>query len=320
MVRKWTGIPVSIGIGPTKVLAKVAAAIAKKYPEYGGVVDLTGEDVDRHLADFDVSGLWGIGPRYARFLKSAGEADEQQPDLWEASGLGPVLGKRRVETALELKHCPDTWVRKHLTVKGLRLVWELRGISCLPLEAFERPRKGLCCSRSFGRPVTSLKDLKESVAMHCSRGGEKLRRQRLAASHLTVFISTSRFRRRPEEIYSGAASLRLPFPTSYTPGLVSAAHSILERVYRPGSVYHKAGVFLTDIVPESDRQQSVLAKIDDERRLRAMYAVDEINRRHGRHTVRPLSLGAGSGWDMRWQKVSPRYTTRIDEVLRVKAR
>ena len=319
-VRKWTGIPVSIGIGPTKVLAKVAAAIAKKYPEYGGVVDLTGEDVDRHLADFDVSDLWGIGPRYASFLKSEGEVDERQPDLWEASGLGPVLGKRRVETALELKHCPDMWVRKHLTVKGLRLVWELRGISCLPLEAFERPRKGLCCSRSFGRPVTSLEDLKESVATHCSRGGEKLRRQRLAASHLTVFISTSRFRRRPEEIYSGAASLRLPFPTNYTPGLVSAAHSILERVYRPGFVYHKAGVFLTDIVSESERQQSVLAKIDDERRLRAMYAVDEINRRHGRYSVRPLSLGAGRGWDMRRQKVSPRYITRIDEVLRVKAR
>ena len=156
--------------------------------------------------------------------------------------------------------------------------------------------------------------------MHCSRGGEKLRRQRLAASHFTVFISTSRFRRRPEEIYSGAASLRLPFPTNYTPGLVSAARTLLERVYRPGFVYHKAGVFLTDIVPESGRQQSVLAKIDDERRLRAMYAVDEINRRHGRYSVRPLSLGTGRGWDMRRQKVSPRYTTRIDEVLRVKAR
>jgi DNA polymerase V len=307
-------------IGPTKVLAKVAAAIAKKRPEYGGVVDLTGKDVDRYLKDFDVTDLWGIGPRYARFLKSAGEADELQPDLWEAAGLEPVLGKRRVETALELKNCPDTWVRKHLTIKGLRLVWELRGISCLPLEAFEKPRKGLCCSRSFGRPVTTLEDLKQSVAMHCSRGGEKLRRQRLAASHLTVFVSTSRFRQQPEEVYSGAASLQLPFPTNFTPGLISAARQLLERVYKPGFVYHKAGVFLTDIVPEAERQQRVLAGIDDERRLRAMYAVDEINRRHGRYTVRPLAVSSGRGWDMRRQKLSPRYTTRIDEVLRVKAR
>ena len=204
-VRKWTGIPVSVGIGPTKVLAKVAATIAKKHREHGGVVDLTGRDVNRYLADFDVSDLWGIGPRYSRFLKSEGEAEDAQPDLWEASGLPPVLGKQKIETALELKNCPDTWVRKHLTVKGLRLVWELRGISCLPLEAFERPRKGLCCSRSFGRPVTTIEDLGEAVAMRCARGGEKLRRQRLAASHITAFVSTSRFRQNPEEVYSAAS-------------------------------------------------------------------------------------------------------------------
>jgi DNA polymerase V len=318
-VRKWTGIPVCIGIGPTKVLAKVAASIAKKRPEYGGVVDLSGGDVDHHLKDFDVSDLWGIGPRYARFLKSEGEGDPIQRDLWEASGLPTVLGKRRIETALDLKNSPDAWVRKHLTVRGLKLVWELRGISCLPLEIFEKPRKGLCCSRSFGRPVTMIEDLGEAVAMHCARGGEKLRRQRLAASHLTVFISTSRFRERPEDVYSGAASLQLPFPTSYTPGLISAARALLERVYKPGFVYQKAGVFLTDIVPDAERQQSILAGIDDERRVRAMRAVDEINRRHGRHTVRPLAVGAGRGWDMRRQRISPRYTKRLDEVLRVKA-
>ena len=105
-----------------------------------------------------------------------------------------------------------------------------------------------------------------------------------------------------------------------TPCLICAAQSLLERVYRPGFVYHKAGVLLADIVPESERQQSVLEVIDDDRRLRAMYAVDAINRRHGRHTVRPLSLSAERDWDMRRQRLSPRYTTRIDEVLRVKAR
>jgi DNA polymerase V len=167
--------------------------------------------------------------------------------------------------------------------------------------------------------VTTIEDLGEAMAMHCARGGEKLRRQRLAASHLTVFISTSRFRERPEDVYSGAVSLRLPFPTSYTPGLISAARALLERVYKPGFVYHKAGVFLTDIVADAERQQSILAGIDDERRVRAMRAVDEINRRHGRYTVRPLAAGAGRGWDMRRQRMSPRYTTRLDEVLRVKA-
>ncbi|MDQ3919676.1 MAG: Y-family DNA polymerase [Acidobacteriota bacterium] len=319
-VRKWTGIPVSVGIGPTKVLAKVASRVAKMRPEYGGVVDFSGKDVDRYLKDFDVADLWGIGPRYARFLKSEGEENGEQPDLWEASGFEPVLRKQRVETALELKNCPDAWVRKHLTITGLRLVWELRGISCLPLEVFEKPKKGICCSRSFGRPVTTLEDVGESVALHCARGGEKLRRQRLAASHLTVFISTSRFRQNPEEIYSGAASWQLPFPTSHTPALIAAAQSLLARVYKPGFVYHKAGVFLTDIVPDTERQQSALAPMDDERRVRVMRTVDEINRRHGRYTVRPLALSSEKSWEMRRQNLSPRYTTRLDEVLRVKAR
>lgn len=172
-------------------------------------------------------------------------------------------------------------MRKHLTIKGLRLVWELRGIPCLPLEDFERPRKGLCCSRSFGRPVTAIEDLGEALTMHCVRGGEKLRRQRLAASHLTVFISTSRFRQNPEEVYSAAASWQLPFPTSYTLAIIAAARALLSRVYKPGFVYHKAGVFLTDIVADSERQQSLMLPIDDERRMRLMEAVDWINRKHG---------------------------------------
>lgn len=312
-------IPVSVGIGPTKVLAKVAAAIAKRRPECGGVVDLSGPDADRHLAEFDVRDVWGIGPRYARFLKSGGEENTEQPDLWEASGLPAVLGKHRVETALELKRRPDAWVRKHLTIKGLRLVWELRGVSCLPLEVFEQPRKGLCCSRSFGRPVTTVEDLGEAVATHCARGGEKLRRQRLSASHLTVFVSTSRFRRNPDEVYSGAASWRLPFPTSYTPAIISAARELLGRVYKPGFVYHKAGVLLTDIVPEAERQQSLTDGIDGDRRLRLMEAVDSINRKHGRHTVRPLAAGRERAWEMKRGRLSGRYTTRLDELMRVKA-
>jgi DNA polymerase V len=318
-VRKWTGIPVSIGIGSTKVLAKVASHIAKKNPEHGGVVDLSRADADRYLKDFDVADLWGIGPRYARFLKAEDEENQQQPDLWEASGLPPVLRRQRIETAYDLKRCSDSWVRKHLTIKGLRLVWELRGISCLPLEVFEKPRKGLCCSRSFGRPVFTLEELGEAVAMHCTRGGEKLRRQRLAASHLTVFISTSRFRQNPDEIYSSAASCQLPFPTSYTPAIVAAAQALLERIYKPGFVYHKAGVFLTDIVADTERQQSILMGIDNERRVRLMQAVDQINKKYGSYKVRPLAVSYKHGWEMRREHISPRYTTRLNEVLRVKA-
>lgn len=318
-VRKWTGIPVSIGIGPTKVLAKIASHIAKKQPEHGGVVDLSGKNADDYLKDFAVADLWGIGPQYAKFLKSGGERNNEQPDLWEASGLEPVLQKQKIETALELKCCSDTWVRKHLTIKGLRLVWELRGISCLPLEVFEKPRKGLCCSRSFGRPVIMLEELSEAIATHAARGGEKLRRQRLAASHLTVFISTSRFRQNPEEIYSATASWQLPYPTSYTPAIIAAAQGLLERIYKPGFIYHKAGLFLNNIVADTERQQSLLIHIDDDRRARLMEAVDKLNRKHGRYTVRPMTIGFDRGWEIRRGHLSGRYTTRLDEVLMAKA-
>ena len=317
-VRQWTGIPVSIGIGSTKVLAKVASRLAKKHPEYGGVVDLTGRDVDSYLKEFDVSDLWGIGPRYSQFLKSEDQEEDLQPDLWQAAGLERLVRKQKIETAFELKNRPDAWIRKHLTISGLRLVWELRGISCLPLEVFEKPKKGICCSRAFGKPVLTLEELQEAVALHCARGSEKLRRQHLAAQHLTVFISTSRFRSNPEEIYSAATSWQMPAPTSYTPALIEAARQLLPRIYKPGYVYSKAGIFLTDIVPDSELQQSAFEHVDSARQLQLMEAVDQINRKHGRHTIKPLALGLKQPWEMKRGHLSKNYTTRWNELLTVK--
>jgi DNA polymerase V len=318
-VRQWTGIPVSVGCGPTKVLAKVANKIAKRQPETGGVVDLSDLGVrERHLKEFDVADVWGIGPRSSAFLKSEGRPDEMQPDLWEGAGLDPLLKKRRVETAYELTQCSDQWIRKHLTIRGLRLVWELRGVSCLPLEVFEKPKQGICCSRAFGRVVMTLEELGEAVSMHAARGGEKLRRQRLAASHLTVFISTSRFLAKPEEMYSASASMRLVEPTFFTAELVAAAELLLERIYKPGFEYRKTGILLADIVPQSERQQSFLQHADARKRERVMAAVDEINRRHGRHKLRPLWMGHELKWQMKRQMLSPRYTTNWREVPRVR--
>ena len=317
-IRKWTGIPVSVGIGPTKVLAKVANTIAKRNPAYDGVVDLSNTDVDHYLKDFDVGDLWGIGRQSEKFLKSEEAIESNQPDLWEAAGLPRLIRKQKIETALELKRCSDDFIRKHLTIRGLRLLWELRGISCLPLEVFEKPRRGLCCSRSFGRPVFTLPELCEAVAMHATRGAEKLRRRHLAASHLTVFISTSSFRQNPDEIYSASVSWQLPFPTAYTAALAQAAQALVERVYKPGFSYHKAGVFLTDIVRDTQRQQSLMTPLESERQARLMEAVDRLNRKYGRHTLRPLAMGFGQGWQMKRERVSGRYTTQLDEVLRAR--
>ena len=173
----------------------------------------------------------------------------------------------------------------------------------MPLEVFDRPKKGICCSRSFGKPVITIEELREAIAMHAARGGEKLRRQHLAAHHLTTFISTSRYRTNPKDIYSAAVSLRLPCPTAYTPALVMAAEALLERIFKPGFVYHKAGIFLTDIVPDTSLQQSLLLEVDHERQLRLMEAIDQINQKHGRHTIRPLRMGFEQKCRMRQERL-----------------
>jgi DNA polymerase V len=317
VVRKWTGIPVSVGIGSTKVLAKVANALAKRDPTFGGIVDLSNDDADRYLKDFDVKDLWGIGRASEKFLKSEDEDHNGQLELWESAGMTRLVKKTKIETAFELKHCSDDFIRKHLTIRGLRLVWELRGISCLPLEVFEKPRQGLCCSRSFGRPVFSLPELCEAVAMHAVRGAEKLRKRHLAASHLTVFISTSSFRQNPADMYSASVSWRLPFPTSYTVALAEAAAALVERIFKPGFNYHKAGIFLTDIVADTERQRSLLVPLESERIERLMEAVDRINWKYGQHTVRPLSMGFEQMGNMKQTNVSGRFTTRLDELARV---
>lgn len=318
-VKKWTGIPVSVGIGSTKVLAKIANSIAKKNPQFGGVVDLSGADADKYLKDFDVADIWGIGRRYAQFLKSEDKNDNPQLDLWEASGLGRMREKLKIETALDLKNCDDKWLRKHLTVKGQRIAWELRGISCLPLELFEKPKKGLCCSRSFGKGIKTIEDLRQAVAMHSARAGEKLRRQNLAATHLTVFISTSSFRLNPNEIYSASASRQMLIPTAYTPTILENAYSLLERIYKPGFEYRKAGIFLSDITFDNAKQQSFFLKVDEKKQTGLMRAVDKINGRFGRHTVRPLAMGFDHKWKMKQEKLSSRYTTRLSEIPNVRA-
>jgi DNA polymerase V len=314
-VRRWTGIPVSIGIAPTKTLAKVANNIAKKGD---GVIDLSGADAIKYLKDFDVKDLWGIGRQSEKLLKADDEGSGEQPDLWEAAGLDRIRRKQKIETAYELMQCPDDWVRKHLTIRGLRLVWELRGISCLPLEIFEKPRKGICCSRSFGRAVLTLPELCEAVAMHAARGAEKLRSRRLAASHLTVFIATSQFRQNEDEMYSGSVSWQLPFHTSNTSALTKAATALVERIFKPGFAYRKAGIFLTDIVSDTQRQQNLMVPFEKEKLSRLMEAVDKINWKHGRHTIHPLAMGFEQMGNMKQANVSGRFTTRLDELARVR--
>lgn len=295
-VHQWTGIPVGIGIGPTKTLAKVANHIAKKNPEHSGVFDITARpDVDELLDRLEVADLWGVGPQYAKLLNRHG-----------------------IYTIRQFKQTNDNWVQKHMTICGLRTLLELRGISCMPLEAAPPPKKDIACTRSFGARIESFQGLREAISTYVSRAAEKLREQDSVASYMQVFIRTSYFGEEPQ--YSNAASLQLPVATSYTPHLIHFGTRLLERIYRPGYQYAKAGVIFSGIVPQEHAQLSLLVRPYPTRRYRhLMQIVDNINQAWGRNTVQFAAAGISKEWKMRQARRSPRYTTRLDELPVVKA-
>lgn len=290
-VRRWVGVPVSIGVAPTKTLAKAAAKRAKTLPD--GVYVLHGQlETAALLREMPVEDIWGIGPRRGAFLR-----------------------RHLIKTAEDFAQTDYAWVKRHLTVMGARTLLELRGISCLPLEDMRGPKQQVCCSRSFGRPVTTLGELREAVAQYASWAAEKIRAQQSAATVLTVFITTNPFqKRRPQ--YSQSATIRLPRATDDTLEIVPAAHGALERIFRGGYAYHKVGVILGGVVPASPAQLSLFAPPDDSRRA-LMATLDAINGRHGHDTIRLAAAGLAQPWRMRQANRSPRYTTCWDELAQV---
>lgn len=295
-VLRWTGIPVSIGIGATKTLAKAANKLAKTIGT-DGVFDLRRADADEWLDKIDVGDVWGIGPRYAKLLRS-----------------------RRILTALNLKHADQAWIRRHMTVQGLLVVLELAGRACIPMEHVPPPKKAICCSRSFGAYVRGLDELSEAVAEYVTRAAEKLRGQASVCSIVQVFIRTNPYK--PEHPqHAELAQATLPVATDYTPVLLRAALSILGRIYREGHAYQKAGVLLAGIEPKCSRQLSLLAQApaDDSRRSAAMAVLDAVNRRYGRGALAYAAGGIDPEWGMKREKLSPAYTTRWDQLPVVKA-
>jgi DNA polymerase V len=293
-VLKWTGVPVSVGIAGTKTLAKVAARHARKQREAYGVLDLTDAATRTAvLGETKVREVWGVGPSYAAVLKEAG-----------------------IETALELRDADGRWVRRRMTVVGARIVEELRGVRCLPLEECPQPRRSVTCSRSFGEPTGSLEELRDAVSLYTERAAERLRRARRAASVVTVFILTDRFGAAPQ--YGNSATYELASPTDTTGELVWWAQRGLTNIYRRGHLYKKAGVIFNGLLPAGGLSMRLDGDEQFERARRATQAVDALNRRHGRGTVRHgLPRSPDGRWPTKSLMRSPRYTTRLDEVLRV---
>ncbi len=286
-VKQDTGIPVSVGIAPTKTLAKIAGGIAKK--SESGVFDLTGADRESILAKTQVADIWGIGRAHTHFLHTHG-----------------------IMTALQLSEASDQFIRKQMGIVGLRLVMELRGVSCLELEQCPSPKKGITCSRSFGRSITELHEMEEAISTYVSRAAEKLRREKLAVSCLSVFLHTNQFKDTPQ--YSNALTVTLPAQTDSTPELIAAAISGIRRIWRDGFAYKKAGVMFLSLVPASQIQTSLFDSADRSRAKTLMATLDAINHRFGAGTLQYASSGIAKGWKASFNHCSPAYTTRWDEL------
>ena len=293
-VWQWTRIPVSVGMGPTKTLAKAANRWAKTRGE--GVCCLDGEETARNLLEeTPVEEVWGIGPRYAARLR-----------------------RRDVFTAQQLSDLPDRWIRENLGgIAGLRVVRELRGESCLDLED-AAPKKEIVCSRSFGNPVTKKKELEEAVATYAARAAEKLRQQGSLASLVTVFFYTDRFQKE-EPQYGNSASFSLREPTDATGVLIKAALSLAGRIFRGGYSYKKCGVLLSGILAAEDRPLSLFPSPNREKERGLSGLLDHVNEKWGRDTLVYAAQGTGcQKWPMRREMLSPRYTTVWDEILTVR--
>jgi DNA polymerase V len=286
-VGKWTGIPVSVGIGETKTLAKIANRLAKKSPKAGGVLNLTrSSHQDRALEMTAVEDVWGVGRRYAKFLQQHG-----------------------IVNARLLRDAEQSFIRGRMGVSGIRLIKELKGVSCYVIETCPPPRKSIVVSRSFRHPVRELADLEQAVATFASKGAAKLRRQDCAAGALTVFVSTSRFEKR--NFYFNSYTAVLPVATSDTSELIFHARESLQAVYRKGCGYKRAGILFKDLGSERMIQGDLFDARDRVRAGRLMETLDRINARMGDGTLRYAAAGLDSTaeWKTVFKQRSPAYTT-----------
>lgn len=295
-VGRWTGIPISIGTGSTKTLAKVANRVAKRDPGRGGVCGVPDDRMERErmLASVDVQDVWGVGRRWAARLRELG-----------------------VHTALDMSRMPTTELRRCFNVVAMRTGMELRGDSCLELQEVAMPRKTMVRSRSFGSMVTEWSEMSEAIATHAIRAAEKLRIEGARAARLTVFLSTNGFREDLPQYHRSGSEELVP-DTDTTPVILKRALAIGRRLWKDGYHYKKAGVVLSEIAFGA-AQGGLFDPRDHDRDHRLMEVMDRVNARMGSGTVRPAAGATRRrGWRMAQRCRSPRYTTRWDELPRTR--
>jgi DNA polymerase V len=292
--EQWTGIPVSIGIAPTKTLSKIANDVAKKHKGYNGVFFMdTKARTEKVLAATPVRSVWGIGYRLAK-----------------------ALNEHEITTALQLRDADNTWIKKKFGVTVMRTVYELRGTPCFLDGSVPATRKHIASTRSFGSNVTKLDDLQEAVATYVSSAAVKLRRQKSAAGGMYVFIRTNKDHTRPNEHES--VFRELPVATDSTPELIHHATEMVQELFHEGTIYKKAGIILSHIVPRSNVQLNVFDTVDRTKLTKLMNVMDAVNVRGGHDTLKFAATGMTQSWIMRSGMRSPQYTTRWKDLLVLK--
>ena len=299
-VEQWTGIKVSIGAAPTKVLAKVANRLSKKDKKgtAGVLVLTTKEEIKEALEKTNVDDLWGIGRQYALKLHHLG-----------------------VDNGWQLSNMPEEWARKHMGgVVGNRMIKELNGIPCIPLKDPLETKKMIATTRMFGKPVFTLEEIREAVATYTSRAAEKLRRQYCVAGHMDVFVVTNGYSNEKYEYHPQTRhrSCRLGTATSDTQRLISHALPLAEALFEPGLKYLKAGITLSDLVPDDAVQANLFTRNAQPDKKNLMETIDNINFSHRNDIVKYVASGLTRNWKMRQELRSRRFTSRWDELYEIK--
>lgn len=290
-----TGIPVSIGIAKTKTLAKVAAYFAKRRPELLGVNIIDNEETRiKALSEIEVGEIWGIGRQYNRFLYEQG-----------------------IRYAIQFVNKPESWIRKHFTVMGLRTQSELKGESCHQLETKIPAKKAICNARSFGQMQADLAPISEAVTKFASSCAYKLRKQNSVAQIVMVFMHTNPHRKDLPQ-YARNRVIHLPVATSSSFEINKYAQIALESIFKPGYLYKKAGVIVSGITPKDNIQLDLFDDVNRDKHNHSMLVMDKINEKYGRDTLRIASQGYSRKWRLRQEKLSPCYTTRWDEFITIK--
>ena len=287
-----TGIPISVGIAPTKVLAKLANKTSKLH---NGVMVLDTEEKIAHaLSDYPVENLWGVGRQFSHKLIREG-----------------------IETAAQFRELPIDWVHAHMTIVGVRMWRELWGESCIPLKTVLDPKKGMCTSRAFGKVTADYGQLKEATSSYAARLGVKLRREQLCASVISVRLLTNKFINEAEQAFP-AITIPLEHPVNNTVDLVKVALYGLKKIYLRGYFFKKVEITATGLIPETEVQLNIFSTYKGEKHNQVSKVLDQLNLHFGAGTLRLAGEGKDQKWSMKREFLRPSYTTDWNDIIKVK--